>query len=386
MGRPRQTRRFTGDIAGSPRERVLALAAFYGAGGILCLVSVAVPGWAGRQTEVILVVGVVAVAVAALLLLTGGSASQRVCYLLVLAGSGLITALVMASRGSGASAAYAGFYVFVAVYSFLFFSPRAATFQVIVGVAGEAAALLGAGQGRVAPAQLVLSLGTIAATGGVVGLLSARLRALGITDSLTGLPNRRAMDLVLTERLAADRARPAVAILGIDLDGFKALNDRQGHAAGDRMLISLAAIWSTQLRHGDILARVGGDEFIVVVSDCDQARAKQVARRLVQVTPPPVSACIGVVIVPPGQRIGDVEISAVLAKVDQALYTGKATGPGTVVAAIWEPDSLETSAGARRGGPFESGSREQEQPEAPSLGSQRSRAAATGLDSGADGT
>jgi hypothetical protein len=175
-------------------DAVLALAAFYGVGGLLCFVSLAVPAWPGRSEAVIVAVGALAAAVASALPLGRGRLSRRACYVLVALGSFLIAALVYAGMGGGASAAYAGFYVWVAVYSFLFFSPRSAAVQALVALLCEAAALVAIGEAATAPAQIVLSAGTILAAGAVVGLLAARLRALTLTDDLTGLPNRRALD------------------------------------------------------------------------------------------------------------------------------------------------------------------------------------------------
>lgn len=312
-------------------DATLALAAFYGAGGLLCLVSLIVPAWAGRSEGIILAVGVLATAVASALPLTRGWLTRRVCYVLVIFGSFLIAALIYAGGGGGASATYAGFYIWVAVYSFLFFSPRGAAVQVLVALIAEVAVLVEIGEGAVAPAQFALSAGTILSTGAVVGLLSARLRALTLTDDLTGLPNRRSLDVTLHERLARDRGRPPVAVLGIDLDGFKMLNDTLGHAAGDTLLKEVAALWSAVLRQGDVLARIGGDEFIVVLADCGHERARTVAARIVEVIPPPVSACVGLVVMSGGKDASPVSIPRILADVDAALYEGKSKGPGSVV-------------------------------------------------------
>ncbi len=132
----------------------------------------------------------------------------------MLAGSFLIAAVVYAGAGGAASATYAGFYVWVAVYAFVFFPPRWAAAQVVVAVATEAAALIAVGGGASAPAQVTLSGGTIVATGAVVGFLAGRLRALTLTDELTRLPNLRSLNITLADRLQRNRGRPSVAVLG----------------------------------------------------------------------------------------------------------------------------------------------------------------------------
>lgn len=321
------TRRATSDAA-------LALAAFYGAGGLLCLLSVIVPAWAGRNEAIVAAVGVVATIVSSVLPLTRRWLTRRVCYVLVVFGSFLIAALLHAGAGGGASATYAGFYVWVAVYSFLFFPPRGAAVQVLIALLSEVLVLVEVGEGAVAPAQVVLNGGTMLATGAVVGMLSARLRTLTLTDELTGLPNRRSLDLTLHDRLARERGRRPIAVLGIDLDGFKALNDTFGHAAGDALLREVAAHWSAELRQGDVLARAGGDEFFAVLNDCNEARAQAVATRMVAVIPGAVSACVGVAVVPGGDVAPLPDIPQLLASVDAALYEGKSKGPGSVVVSL----------------------------------------------------
>jgi len=98
--------------------------------------------------------------------------------------------------------------------------------------------------------------------------LLARFERLAKTDALTGLPNRRAWeDALATAFAAARRSDRAVCVAVIDLDNFKALNDRHGHPYGDRVLAACAAAWSAELRPGDLLARLGGEEFGLLL-DC----------------------------------------------------------------------------------------------------------------------
>jgi diguanylate cyclase (GGDEF)-like protein len=319
-----------GVAAGSPLERVLALAVFYGAGGALCLLSLVLPAWAEREDSLVLVVGISAAAVSVVLAVAARRAPYGICYALVLLGSLLIALLVYAGQGGPGSATYGGFYVFVGVYSFLFFRVRVAVLQIAFAMGCQIVALVAAGQGASAWAQLAVSFGIMIATSTLVGLLSARMHTLAATDGLTGLPNRRALDAELDHRLRQDRRRSSLAVLGLDLDGFKGYNDELGHAAGDRLLVAVASGWTALLRSQDVLARTGGDEFVALLPDCDEQRATQVASRLVAAVPPPVSACIGLVIVDlDGTR--RLEKDTILDEVDRALYEGKATRNGSVV-------------------------------------------------------
>lgn len=106
-----------------------------------------------------------------------------------------------------------------------------------------------------------------------------RLSAAALTDPLTGLPNRRVWDERLPELLDACRRGQSACLGIVDLDLFKALNDMHGHAAGDRALQLAAAALRGNLRHSDFLARIGGDEFGVMLSDVSPAVAAVVAER-----------------------------------------------------------------------------------------------------------
>ncbi len=96
------------------------------------------------------------------------------------------------------------------------------------------------------------------------------------TDPLTGLSNRRGLALYLE----GDRRHRALSILVMDIDGLKAINDAYGHDVGDKILVGVARGASGTLRAGDLLARIGGDEFLAVVADADESDARRVADRL----------------------------------------------------------------------------------------------------------
>ena len=98
-----------------------------------------------------------------------------------------------------------------------------------------------------------------------------------LTDALTGLPNRRAWERQLRQLSDAGQQ---LAIGMLDLDHFKQFNDAHGHPAGDRLLKETAAAWRGQLRPGDVLARVGGEEFGLLLLDCGEQTATEVVDRL----------------------------------------------------------------------------------------------------------
>jgi diguanylate cyclase (GGDEF)-like protein/PAS domain S-box-containing protein len=162
-------------------------------------------------------------------------------------------------------------------------------------------------------------------------VLEQRLAADARQDALTGLANRTALFEGLGAKLAGDRR---VAALYIDLDGFKNVNDVFGHAVGDEVLRTVAARLSGVVRAGDIVARVGGDEF-VVVSDAfaNQGEAFALGCRIREVLCRRIS--MGSIQVEVGASVGiaivdEADPDALLSEADRALYTAKRAGRGRV--------------------------------------------------------
>ncbi|OGT82571.1 MAG: hypothetical protein A3H91_03770 [Gammaproteobacteria bacterium RIFCSPLOWO2_02_FULL_61_13] len=163
----------------------------------------------------------------------------------------------------------------------------------------------------------------------------AQLSRLALEDPLTGLPNRRAFAEAIKGSLArAGRSNASVALLLVDLDGFKPLNDTLGHDQGDLVLQTMAQRLKETTRAGDIACRLGGDEFAVIVDGITDARvAEQVADRLINTLRRPfsldgksmsMSCSVGISIYPL-----DAPTDAALFKhADLALYRAKNTGRG----------------------------------------------------------
>ncbi len=152
--------------------------------------------------------------------------------------------------------------------------------------------------------------------------LKGSAELLAATDQLTGLANRRTvMDALAAVLARAGRAAGTTSVLMLDLDGFKAVNDRDGHHGGDLLLQAAAAAWSSQLRAGDLLARVGGDEFLAVLADTDETQARVLATRLLNATPTAVRVSIGLAV-----ARGDRDVPALVAAADQDMYRNKMAG------------------------------------------------------------
>jgi diguanylate cyclase (GGDEF)-like protein/PAS domain S-box-containing protein len=158
----------------------------------------------------------------------------------------------------------------------------------------------------------------------------AELRHRADHDPLTGLLNRRSFARALEQHLArVGRYGVQGAVLMIDLDGFKAVNDQHGHATGDAVLAGAAERLRARLRTSDLLARLGGDEFAALLPAADRAEAEHVARIAVEVVRdlspeegPPVTASVGAaVIADPASTAAGVQSEA-----DRAMYEAKRAG------------------------------------------------------------
>lgn len=317
----------------------LALASFYLAGGLLTLASLAMPGWDEvLDAQGVLTVGLAAVVSGGAVLLLRERLHEASQHVLVALGSLLVGAAMVTGAGSPATHAFASFFTFVAVYAALFFSFRGAVAQIVWGAVVHAVALQTVGtQGAVA--STLVRFGTVGGTALIVGGLVRQVRRAAATDPLTGLPNRRVFDEQVAGALArAERSERPVALLALDLDGFKGVNDRHGHAAGDRMLVDVGAAWEAALRGGDLLARSGGDEFVVLLPDSDEPTARRVARRLQQVTPQPLGVSVGLAVAAAGESA-----DSLLRRADADLYRVKArrhrTGDPRIVLGTDRPAS-----------------------------------------------
>ena len=155
------------------------------------------------------------------------------------------------------------------------------------------------------------------------------VRALANNDSLTNIMNRRAWNEAATAAMAQAAGQP-LALLFLDLDRFKMLNDQQGHAAGDRALIAVAGALQAELRPTDLLGRYGGEEFIAMLAGTGQEQAMQVATRLcrrVHRLEIPIQGEIALSIsIGIAMRLPDDDLETLVERADQAMYAAKMNG------------------------------------------------------------
>jgi diguanylate cyclase len=165
------------------------------------------------------------------------------------------------------------------------------------------------------------------------------LQTLAYADPLTGLKNRRGLVDTLDLGLARATAAAPLAIYVVDLDGFKAINDRHGHNVGDELLMQVAARLKSCVREQDTVARTGGDEFVLVAQGLTPEAAESVAQSLLQRFEPDFDLSVGAANV--GLTVGyalgptdDPSPQGLMRRADQAMYEGKRRGKAQAVRAL----------------------------------------------------
>lgn len=168
-------------------------------------------------------------------------------------------------------------------------------------------------------------------------LLERQLADLALKDPLTGLPNRRHLRSVFPQAAAhAERSRKPLGLVFIDLDGFKSINDRHGHKAGDRVLTKTAERLARAARGGDVVARLGGDEFCVLLTHVErESELIQAGRRLAGTVAEPIDldhdrvslgCSVGISFFPQNGT----SLEALIDSADAAMYAVKNSGKGDV--------------------------------------------------------
>jgi diguanylate cyclase (GGDEF)-like protein len=261
------------------------LAGLFAAGATLALLTVALPHSPRANAPALLLIVASAYVTAGVLFWRAARTPEAVLQLALGLGSTLVTGVAYFSAESPSPLIF--FYLWVFLYSAYFFTTRAMTGQILyVGIAYGALLFVRQPPGGV-PAWWLVGMGTLAVAAFLirsmrerVELLIARLYDAARSDPLTNLSNRRAFRELLDLELArARRSGAPVSVVVGDLDHFKEVNDRSGHQVGDVALQRVASLLALGKREIDGVARVGGEEFALVLPDTDRHGGFVIAER-----------------------------------------------------------------------------------------------------------
>jgi len=316
---PKQASFFIGARARTMLLNPNRVVTIFWAGGLVAVVAVLPLGHWPRHSFLALVVIAGACAAAAVIRFAAGMRLPH-WTLHIDVGVATVVASVLTAVGLSDHVDFADLYVWVGLFAALYFRPFA-VLAYVGGIGAAYAVTLALGPEDANPVAAWLAVfGTVAvATAVLFGVVSV-LRSAAHTDPLTGLANRRSWDERFDEELERSRRTgQGLSVAMIDLDGFKTVNDRDGHEAGDRVLEELASAWQAVLRSGgDFLARLGGDEFGLLAPGSDATGIRRLIKRLGEVLPAGVVASIGVV-----TWDGTENASDLLRRADQAMYETK---------------------------------------------------------------
>ena len=270
--------------------RTVVMGAVMLTGGAIAGVTVLLPPAGTGSDAVVLLVGAISALIGAWLIAVRRPLPEWQLGLVLLTGTGLVT---LATFEGGAGPTGTGdnemFYIWICLFSFYFLDLRHALGQLaVVGIAYVALLHVEAAALDDAATRLVVTLSTLLITGLLVDRLRrwldgslSDLTDRARLDSLSGLLNRRALE----ERAAVElsrrrREQSCVGMLVVDIDGFKALNDSAGHHAGDEVLCKVARVLERETREVDVVARVGGDEFAILLPGANTEATEVIATRL----------------------------------------------------------------------------------------------------------
>jgi GGDEF domain-containing protein len=294
--------------------RALALIAL--AGGLSALLASVFPASPDAPVELLRIVGVVILCGSLFIWWRGNRIPHWFLHAAVITGTLVISVLIARAATAVGMVVTASDYMWMGVYAAFFFSRAAARAHIALMAAAFGVALLVNPHPVTEDAWIFMTASLVVAAE-TIGRQSSRLRHEAHTDPLTGLFNRKGLAPAAERAFAlADRTGIPLTVALIDLDDFKQVNDRDGHAEGDRLLVQMTRTWSEELQPGDIFARLGGDEFLVILVGSGDEEAKRLFELLLFVSPAQWSA--GVI----KRRSGE-DLSACLARADNALYESK---------------------------------------------------------------
>lgn len=319
----RRPRAITSD---SPRQLARDTAILWAVGALIALVAVLLPHGPNVNVAGWEALAAYAAVVAMSEVLIGGRLPvwpSYVTQVLALVG---IAAGIHFARHSAVAFAVCSIYLLPTIFAASNYQTPLMVAYLVVQSGTSAGVLLTSGVPGALAGWMAL-VGTTATVGVVVHLQQQALRFAAITDPLTGLENRRGFEPMLARELArCERLGHPLCVVVMDLDRFKDVNDALGHQEGDRILVEMSRAWTSVLRPFDVLARAGGDEFVLLLPSTGPEHTVEILGRLATASPQRFSA--GVSAATRGSHVEDM-----LRRADDACYEAKRSGGGQVAIA-----------------------------------------------------
>ena len=296
--------------------RVALLALLHGSGGLFCIAATLWPMHPDSPVGLAWLFGTVGLVIAGSLAAIGDRLPGAAQHALLAVFSLLVGVLAARSVTAEGIVGLGPVLICTGLYAAHFLPlPAARGHALLAVVAATAGALAAAPDGFLLPWTIGVAAALVLTE--AHGRLNGQLRTQASTDPLTGVANRRAWEAEAARSLArATRTGEPLTVAILDLDGFKEVNDREGHVAGDRLLRQVAGQWRSRLRASDLLGRHGGDEFVLCLPGTDGPGALEVLARLDGDLP--IGWSVGTATARDGDSLG-----ALLQRADAQLYQGK---------------------------------------------------------------